>query len=192
MRIQHLEYPFHHTIVYDIFDVDELAMIRTEIERYIDIQVNPNAKDEHHEKLLNTNGTLSFNLDALHATNRSGSSILSLIRKVYDLGAKGLLKDNPFCGYITTSNADNTFVQLYKNGSSYFEHKDGAVLSFLYPFNYADGGELVFTEHKYIPYLTNNCCLIFPSFETHKVTPVITEKSDVVRVSINQRIYIKP
>jgi len=80
----------------------------------------------------------------------------------------------------------------YKNGSSYFKHNDLGILTFLYTIwdepKTWKGGDLVFTDYDYRPYLRSNCCLIFPSFEFHEVE---TLRGEGTRYTINQRIYIK-
>ena len=124
-------------------------------------------------------------------------SILNKIRKIYDLYLHRVIGDkNPFLNYIPLSNYDQTFIQYYYNGSDYFEHHDGAILTILYVLydkeSKFDGGEFVFTKYRYKPYLTNNCCIIFPSYEIHKVEKIFSEeKEKPVRYSINQRIWIK-
>lgn len=193
MIIQHFKYPFQHTIIYDIFDEAELARVYKELEGYCKLDILPDT-GEHHKMLFTNNKTTSFSLDEMHHINRSGSDVLTLCKKVYELANAGQLtsKDNPFLRYIPMSNQDSTFVQLYRNGSSYFDHSDGGVLTFLYPFKRdCKGGELIFTEYNYTPHLTNNCCLIFPSFERHRLTPVEAQEGLVARYSINQRIFIR-
>lgn len=193
MIIQHFKYPFNHTIIYDYFDEEELSNIHKEVKKYCVEQIF-NKNDKHHTELLQNNKTLSFSLDEMHMNNRNNSFILQAIKKIYEMAKNGTLysKDNPFLKYIPSSNQDNTFLQLYKNDSSYYEHGDGSVLTFLYPFVLnATGGDLVFTEYEYKPYLTNNCCFIFPSYERHKLTKVKSNSKSFARFSINQRIYIQ-
>lgn len=193
MLIQHFKYPFAHTIIYDIFDEVELAKLNSEVEEFINTSL-ANANDEHHARLFSENKTTSLCLDEVYGSARDNSNILRLIKKVYELNSRGVLvtNDNPFLKYVSISNSDNTYLQLYRDGSSYFEHDDRAVLTFLYPFKGdSTGGNLVFTDYNYTPYLTNNCCFIFPSFERHRLTPVEADNKDaVVRFSINQRIFI--
>jgi hypothetical protein len=195
MIIQHFKYPFAHTIIYGIFDEVELTQIHNEVNEFIKNNVI-NATDKHHAHLFNKNKTTSLCLDEVYVNARDSSNILNLIQKVYTINLRGALtsNDNPFLKYITHSNHDNTYLQLYRAGSSYFEHHDKSVLTFLYPFkSKSTGGNLVFTDYDYTPYLSDNCCLIFPGFEQHLLTTVESDsKDDVVRFSINQRIYINP
>lgn len=190
MRIKHLKKPFYHTIIYDFFNQDEIDIIKNEIN---ELQGVDNKKDEHHKKVLENGNIESYMMDAIYNDRRHDSKILNLITKIYEMYWDGKLdlSKNPSLNYIGLSNADNTVVHSYKNDSSYFEHHDQSVLSFLYPFfdKPFDGGELVFGD--YTPKLESNCCLIFPSYEKHKVLPIKTEETGVVRWSINQRIFIR-
>lgn len=189
MHIVNLKYPFHHTIIYDYFD--------NYPELYEDCQyVASNHRipdftdDAHHTALVNVHNTKPFLLDDIYSCNREQSKLLNATRKIY--GIVNQLKDNPFSGYIPVSNYDLTFLVEYRNLSSYFPHKDLGILTFLYTFwdepKTWTGGDLVFNEYNYRPYLKSNCCLIFPSFELHEVE---TLHGEGVRYTINQRIYIK-
>jgi hypothetical protein len=190
MRIKYLKKPFYHTIIYDFFNDDEINSIKKEINVLQDID---NEKDKHHKQVLENGNVQSYALDVIYNDKRHDSSILNLITKIYSIYWDGKLdtSKNPFLNYIGLSNADNTVLHSYKNDSSYFEHHDQSVVSFLYPFfdKPFDGGELVFGD--YIPKLDSNCCLIFPSYEKHKVLPLKTKETGVVRWSINQRIFIR-
>jgi hypothetical protein len=178
-----------------LFDDIEIAQINKEVDGFIKKNVN-NDLDEHHAQLFSKNKTTSFCLDTVYIDARDKSNILKLIKKIYEMNSRGVLasNDNPLLKYIGLSNFDNTYLQLYRDGSSYFEHRDNSILTFLYQFKRGStGGNLVFTDYNYTPYLNNNCCLIFPGFEQHRLTTVeASNKDDVVRFSINQRIYIKP
>jgi len=193
MLIQHLKYPFPHTIIYDMFDETELTQIRSEVDEFVANTI-VKASDEHHARLFSENKTTSLCLDQIYEGARNNSNILKLIKKVYELNSRGILvsADNPFLKYVSISNSDNTYLQLYRDGSSYFEHDDKAVLTFLYPFKGdSTGGNLIFTDYNYTPHLNDNCCLIFPSFERHRLSPVeANDKEAVVRFSINQRIFV--
>jgi hypothetical protein len=188
MQIQHLRYPFYHTIIYNYFD-EEYQSIYDECKYITSTQPLPDfTGDNHHTSLVKQYLTKPFLLDTIYEGNREGSSILQGLRKIYGLN----LKENPFSGYIPVSNFDLSFLVEYKNGSSYFKHKDLGILTFLYtvwdePKTWT-GGDLVFTNYDYRPYLRNNCCLIFPSFELHEVE---TLRGEGARYTINQRIYIK-
>jgi len=191
MRIEYLKKPFYHTIIYDFFNQDEMDTIKKEIDELKNI--NADIKDEHHKQILENGNIESYLLDVIYNDRRRDSNILSLITKIYNMywDDKFDLSKNPFLNYIGLSNSDNTVVHAYKNHSSYFEHHDQSVVSFLYPFfdKQFDGGELAFGD--YIPKLESNCCIIFPSYEKHKVLPIKTKESGIVRWSINQRIFIR-
>ncbi len=196
MIIQHLKHPFHHTIIYNFFDGVTLDAIKQEVLLLASTSENNVPEDAHHTKLLNTAHTTSAWLDKVFEQERDKSKILSSTRDIFTLCNQGVLqdKDNPFIGYIPTSNYDTTFLQVYKNGSSYFPHQDGAVLTMLYPILLGEdfeGGKLTFTRYDYTPHLEDNCCLIFPSFEPHALSPIRSEDEGYVRASINQRLYIK-
>lgn len=190
MKIQYIEKPFYHIIIYDFFDATELNDIRNEINLIKNERV---PLDQHHESILANGNIKSYSLDILYENRRHESKILNLTTKIYQLYLDGTIdrSKNPFLNYIGISNADNTMLQAYENGSSYYEHQDQSVLSFVYPFFDADfdGGELVFGD--YIPKLKSNCCLIFPSYEQHKVTQIKTDELGIVRWTINQRIFIR-
>ena len=183
MNIQYLHKPFLHTVIYDFFNTDELVAIFNEIS-----SIEKSAgliNDVHHDQVK----AQSYSLDVLYDNYRSNSAILDLITKVYRLDLDTV--QNPLLNYIRISNADNTVLHAYKNESSYFEHHDNAVLSFLYTFRIKSytGGDLMFGDYK--PELQHNSLIIFPSYERHCVTPIVTNETGVVRYSINQRIFIR-
>ena len=196
MIIQHLKHPFHHTIIYNFFDAKALDEVKQEVLSLVPAIEATAPKDTHHDKLLSTRHTASLGLDEFFAEDRSKSKIISFTRDIFGLCNQEVLqsKDNPFIGYIPTSNHDITFLQLYKNGSSYFAHQDSAVLTMLYPIFLSkdfEGGKLTFPKHDYTPHLEDNSCLIFPSFEYHALSAVSSDDEGYVRASINQRLYIR-
>ena len=189
MRIEYFKEPFYHTIIYDFFSQDDVDTIKKELNQ---LQHTNNQKDLHHQQVAE-NGVESYLLDTIYYERRHDSEILNLITKIYNMywdQQLDLIK-NPFLNYIGLSNSDNTVVHTYANDSSYFEHHDQSVVSFLYPFfeKPFTGGELVFGDYK--PKLESNCCLIFPSYEKHRVLPIKSEQSGILRWSINQRIFIR-
>jgi len=194
--IQHLKHPFHHTIIYNFFDAKALNEIKQEALSLVPTIEATEPKDVHHAQLRNTSHTLSLGLDDFFVEDRNKSKIISFTREIFNLCNQGVLhsKDNPFIGYIPTSNHDNTFLQLYKNGSSYFAHQDAAVVTMLYPIFLGkdfEGGKLTFPKHDYTPHFEDNSCLIFPSFELHALSAVTSNDEGYVRASINQRLYIR-
>jgi Rps23 Pro-64 3,4-dihydroxylase Tpa1-like proline 4-hydroxylase len=197
MNIQHLQYPFYHTIIYNFFDVHELNLINAELHSLFtsDYKIKPD--DEHHLNLLNKDKTQDYNLDIIYENRREQSNILMLIKKIYTLDNNILdTKQNPFLSFIKASNHDNTRVNKYHNLSSYSKHHDNAVLTMMYPFwkdpKEFEGGDLFFANHEYKPYLKNNSCVIFPSYEMHELTQIKSKNDNVNRVSINQRVFIVP
>lgn len=194
MEIQNLKYPFFHTIIYNFFDEEELKKVLLEIKEIDKLNLNIKTNDVHHKELLLKNNTKSYCLDNIYLEKRNQSSILDLITKIYNLNRKSKLnlEENPFLNYIGVSNSDTTFLQIYQNDSSYFEHQDASVLTFLYVFweepKSFEGADLIFTKYDYKPFLQNNCCLIFPSFELHKLSKMVSDGAK--RYSINQRIYV--
>lgn len=190
MRIEYFKKPFYHTIIYDFFSQDELDIIKNEINQ---LEHSNSEKDLHHRLVLENGNVESYLLDVIYNDRRQDSNILALITKIYNMywDSKLDAAKNPFLNYIGLSNSDNTVIQAYENDSSYFEHHDQSVVSFVYPFfeKPFDGGELIFGD--YVPKLESNCCLIFPSYEKHKVLPIKSKESGTVRWSINQRIFIR-
>ena len=194
MKITNLNTPFYHTVIEDFFNIEELKIIDEDL-----IQLNLDNKfsvDGHHSDLVQRHGTRAFCLDQIYEGRREESPILRCMRKIFGLDADGLLDKttNPFLNYLRISNKDTTFVQMYQDKCAYGEHQDGSVLTMLYvlynePKSYS-GGDLIFTSHDYQPEIKNNSCLIFPSYELHKVTPIQANDEYLKRFSINQRIYV--
>ena len=187
MQIKYFKKPFYHTIIYNFFNDIELQGIFEEINS---IEKSSVLLDDVHHNKVNAN---SYSLDILYDKHRTDSIILQLITKIYQISHQGQLDGlkNPFLNYIGISNCDNTVLHAYADNSSYFEHQDNAVLSFLYPLHVKPftGGDLMFGNYK--PKLDHNCLLIFPSYQQHHVTPIQTSHNGIVRYSINQRIYIR-
>lgn len=197
MKIKHFSKPFYHTIIYDYFDNIEFNSIKNEIE-YLETNKLKNMwydNDTHHKSLYDEFKVDSYYIDRIFENVRNNSILLNSITKIYNLNREGFLDKtkNPLLNFINDSNSDSTMLHSYKNGSSYYEHKDNAVLSFLYTFwdepKEFIGGDLIFGAYK--PKLKSNCCLIFPSYELHQVTKVESKKLGIVRWSLNQRIYIE-
>jgi hypothetical protein len=190
MIIQHLKYPFYHTIIYNYFEKIEITKITEEInsleDKCLDLQ------DDHHRDLFNRSNSESYNMDALFNQRRENSETLTSLRKVFDLKLETYVDKNPILGYLPTTNADVTYVQKYRNGSFYPPHVDGSVLTFLYPIHLQEfsGGELLFPKYDYSPHLEHNCLLIFPSYQIHKLGEIKSKHDGYVRYSINQRYYI--
>lgn len=189
MIIQNLKYPFYHTIIYNYFTSTEYEKVFAECE-YLTKNIGDEnlLDDEHHTKLFKVGKTKSFMLDLIYEGKREESHILQNMKKIFNID----IKENPFSGYVTLSNFDQTVLNEYKEGSRYFKHDDKGILTFLYTIwkepKTWQGGDLIFNEYDYKPYLRSNCCLIFPSFELHEVEIL---RGEGIRYSINQMIYIK-
>jgi hypothetical protein len=183
MCIKYFNEPFLHTVINDFFNTEELNGIFKEI---ISIEKPSNKFEDLHHDQVNAQ---SYSLDNLYDNRRNHSFILELIKKIYQMDLD--CSKNSLLNYIGISNADNTVLHAYANGASYFEHHDNAVLSFVYTFKTKPytGGDLMFGDYK--PTLEDNSLIIFPSYERHYVTPIVTKEAGVVRYSINQRIFIK-
>ena len=191
--IQHLQYPFYHTIIYNCFEKSTLKNILSELQGF----TKP-AKyyvDEHHKSLGHTFNTEPFCLDDIYTNNRNKSSILQATERILDLKLDEHGASNPFLSYLPITNKDTTFIQRYRQGSSYPNHHDGSVLTFLYLLKVKEhtGGNLIFSKYNYTPHTPHNSCLIFPPYEVHRVSEVFskTKDKDPVRCSINRRYYIK-
>jgi len=189
VNIQHLQYPFYHTIAYDVFNELKLQSVTKELKSLTGVY----EKDNHHKNLKKNNKTEPFCIDAIYKTDRSKSVILNLTSELFKLNLQEMGYSNPFLNYLPLTNQDTTFVQRYYNGSSYQNHNDFSVLTFLYLINVEpyEGGQLVFSKYEYLPNLQHNSCLIFPSYEYHRVNKVVSKNKKPVRYSINRRLYIK-
>ena len=189
-RIQHLEYPFHHTILYNVFGKSILENIIEELTSLT--QIHTPLSDKHHQSLLQEFKTQPFCLDNIYKNKREKSVILKATMGVTALRVQEHGASNPFLYYLPITNKDTTFVQRYHNGSSYENHEDGAVLTFLYPIkiNEYRGGDLIFSRYNYVPHIPHNSCLIFPSYEPHQISEISSSTDQPVRYSINRRYYI--
>lgn len=195
--IKYFKEPFDHAIIYDHFDEIELANIKKEIKTIHSSKIDNDVfvNDDHHLRLIKDHSVTTYDLDCIYNNDRNQSDILTYITKVYHMAHQGVFDVKKFRNleYIKYSNVDNTMLHGYINGSDYYRHHDQSVLSFLYVFwdepKPFTGGDLIFDD--YIPELKSNCCLIFPSYEMHRVSKVITKNDGIVRWSINQRIFIK-
>ena len=191
MIIEHLKYPFYHTIIYNYFEKAEVTKIVDEINNLNEQNLDLN--DVHHNQLRFRSNSESFNIDAIYNGRREDSQTLFSLTKVFDLKLEQYVESNPFLGYIPTTNSDVTYVQKYRNESHYPPHQDGSVLTFLYPIHLEEfsGGELLFPKYGYSPHLEHNCLMIFPSYQIHKLGEVKSKHDGYVRYSINQRFYIR-
>jgi hypothetical protein len=186
--IQHLQYPFCHTILYNFFEKSTLKRVLCELEALTKVH----NIDDHHKSLVNKFNTEPFCLDDIYKNRRKESSILFATQRIIELQLGEYGRLNPFLYYLPLTNKDTTFVQRYRRGSSYENHHDAAVLTCLYSIKVKEytGGDLIFSRYNYMPHTPHNSCLIFPSYETHRVSEVSSKTNDPVRYSINRRYYI--
>ena len=191
LTIQHLQYPFYHTIIYNCFEKSTLKNITAELQAF---KEPPKDYINEHNKSLGHGSFTSepFCLDAIYNNKRHESSILKATQRIIDLKLDEYGKSNPFLNYIPLTNKDTTFIQRYRQGSTYPNHHDGSVLTFLYLIKVKEhtGGNLIFSKYNYTPHTPHNSCLIFPPYEIHRVTEVFSKIKGPVRYSINRRYYI--
>jgi 2OG-Fe(II) oxygenase superfamily len=192
MIIQNLKHPFHHTIIYDVFTGFELNQIMEE-KRYLE-NINPldyiDSNDEHHIELIEKQKVKTYPIQRIN----NSSKIKSILKKIYNLrGMEILSEENPYLRYIDATTQENIFLNIYKNGSKYHKHCDTSTLTALYLMwegsGRINGGDFIFNEYNYKPYLTHNSCLIFPSYLQHEVEELFCDET-VSRITINQRFYI--
>ena len=150
LKIQHLQYPFYHTIIYNCFEKSTLKSIISELQGFK--KPAQHYVDEHHKSLGRTFNTEPFCLDNIYTNKRNKSPILQATQRTLDLKLDEHGASNPFLNYLPMTNKDTTFIQRYRAGSSYPNHHDGSVLTFLYLIKVKEhtGGNLIFS--KYRPY----------------------------------------
>ena len=72
MIIEHLKYPFYHTIIYNYFEDIEIQKIVNEIDN-IEYQ---KLDDRHHTQLKNKAGSVPICLDNVYNDRREDSQVL--------------------------------------------------------------------------------------------------------------------
>lgn len=187
MKIQHLKYPLNHTIIYDFFNYYEKQSILNEFFEIHNSSETYVADTKHHEKLLNTGNTKAYPIDKIYEDDREKSNIIKHTRKIFTTFDQEDFRNNIFLNYVRLSNKDTLYAQLYDTNSSYYKHTDFSVLTILYIFHIEpqDGNKFIFNDYNYAPHITDNCCLIFPSFFFHEVLPVESK-----RISLTHQLYI--
>ena len=183
-------YPFPHTIIYDYFNPVEFDLIYEECENIvtnIPVEDFEAMGDNHHGPLVKNHKTKPFFLDKIYENRRNDSDILKCTRKLFHID----LRDNPFSEYLNICNYDRTTLNEYRDGSSYYRHHDMCVLTVIHtiwkePKTWT-GGDLIFNDYDYKPFLKSNCCFIFPSFKRHEVQ---TLHGPGVRYTVIQEINI--
>ena len=101
-RIQHLEYPFHHTILYNVFGKSILENIIEELTSLT--QIHTPLSDKHHQSLLQEFKTQPFCLDNIYKNKREKSVILKATMGVTALRLQEHGASNPFLYYLPITN----------------------------------------------------------------------------------------
>ena len=194
MIVQDLKYPFDHTIVYDVFNNDQVSSIIDEANIIASTYSSKELlidNDKHHHKLLNDSKSLTFEL----ISTKFGSGV---IRKnalaAMQLYFANVIKKNAVTKFFNTTNGENTFLTLYKNGSSYYKHNDLSIITAAYIIDPifekgVTGGKMYFAEYDYMPHMQHNSCIIFPGHELHELTELKCSES-YYKISITQFFYI--
>ena len=201
MKFEYLNIPFPHTIIHNYFSEEEVENIIAEKNDII-TNVNPldliSENDFHHKNLINSNKTLTFDLDRLYTDRRVNSKILQYTRKIFTLSKNCSLNYNlnNFLKYIPISSRDTSFLNIYKDGSYYDAHIDISTLTVLSvvwdsstSVSECKSDHLYFYDYDYYPNLHHNSCIIFPSYEVHGVKRINCSPNSH-RITINQRLYV--
>ena len=201
MKFEYLNIPFPHTIIHNYFSEEEVENIIAEKNDII-TNVNPldliSENDFHHKNLINSNKTLTFDLDRLYTDRRVNSKILQYTRKIFTLSKNCSLNYNlnNFLKYIPISRRDTSFLNIYKDGSYYDAHIDISTLTVLSvvwdtstSVSECKSDHLYFYDYDYYPNLHHNSCIIFPSYEVHGVKRINCSPNSH-RITINQRLYV--
>jgi len=191
MIVQHLKYPFDHTILYDVFHNHEISQILEDKNKLLcEGDASKFVNDPHHINLIQNQKVKSYNVDSLIPN----SSIRKYSLKIFECAKMGVFGfDNLFLQYFHICKPCDTYVNIYNNESYYSKHHDGSLLTALYifwdGFGNKNGGDLYFPDYEYFPHMRHNSCIIFPSIVFHEVTKLMCDDS-LSRVSINQRFLI--
>ena len=81
MIIEHLKYPFYHTIIYNYFEDIEIQKIVNEIDSIEHQKID----DGHHTHLKNKAGSDSMCLDDVYAGRRIDSQTLFAVSNIINL-----------------------------------------------------------------------------------------------------------
>lgn len=194
MQIVHNQFPFYHTIIYDVFDDNILKDIISETNNLDKDEFQ--SVDKHHQKVKHESLTRTIRLDNHYNGREHESAILQNIQPIHELLTnKTNVLQNPFLGYISTCNYFGTHIQIYKPGSKYFPHQDSSTLTTLFVIwleKQQKGGELIFlgnTEEDtpYVAPVKHNSCIVFPGYQFHTLNDVGSR-----RMSINTMLSILP
>ena len=169
------EIPF--LIIQDLYNEDELCMIKKEI----DFVHSAGCFTENTGSAMNDGDKLKKGkgiwLDTVYA-NRNMSMILRLNRKpMHDVEIKqSFINLSPYHISYTRINRDTTLLHYYENEDLYKSHRDAAVFScvtwfFNKPKKFT-GGNLIFTDLNVSIEIEDNMCVIFPSILLHEVEEI--------------------
>ena len=196
---------YKHLIIDDFFTENEVKNIWLELDFLTKKEIMLSPENSNSAKDPLTNVPLKKNnvifLDDIFQ-KRETSNILNIYLKLYDKEIGDIIDDLPnefkyfkFAGY------DRTFISYYENNDYYKPHVDHAILTCLYWCNKTpqsfEGGDLILgddrTEIKY----KNNRLVIFPSHNTHSVSPIKmtqnnTPFSGYGRYAISKFLFVTP
>jgi hypothetical protein len=183
MKITHLNDPFPHILISDMYEENELNLIWKELNFFIDKLSDPitsgSAVDEGNRPLKSG---LGIWLDGIF-TSRETSNILSLNRKIFSNYSEIFSKSDHWFFKNIRFNCDTTLISYYENGDYYKPHFDTAYVSALTWFynqpKKFEGGDLYFTDFDYKIQVENNLALIFPSNIRHSVSEVKMKFNDL-------------
>ena len=170
------EIPF--LIIRDLYDEDELRMIKKEIDFIHSAgcftENTGSATDSSGNKLKKAKGIW---LDTMY-TDRNTSMILRLNRKpLHDVEIKqAFINLSPYHNSYAWINKDATLLHYYENEDLYKSHSDRTVFSCItWFFNRPKkfkGGNLTFTDLNVSIEIEDNMCVIFPSMLYHGVEEI--------------------
>lgn len=120
-------------------------------------------------------------LDDVYINDRNISNILTFNRKVFSKElVDTLVNIDPIYRYLAMCARDNTLLSYYENSDYYKPHTDYSKITILHwiyktPKKFT-GGDLKLNDSEHSIECVSNRLLVFPSFLTHEVTPIIMEK----------------
>jgi hypothetical protein len=194
ITVQNLKYPFEHTIIYDVFEplqVTSLVQEAKDISKNFDknSSIEMLANDEHNLGVIEKYGTRVFIIDKV----MSDGVIRNLCWNVPKLFFLNAIEKTYLTNYFHSVSSDKLYLQLYKNGDSYPDHRDCSTFSIVYVFydnpnSKFEGGKMRFTDFNYEPYLLHNSCIMFPGWINHEVSEFKTSDNNT-RISLSQFMF---
>lgn len=193
MNIVQSSEPFYHTVIYDFYTPAQVANIWRELE-----EISGQFQNKHFNgDPQASDNKLGLHLDVFYQGQRDKSAMLTEDRKIF--GIRHQLFDNPFAPYLEICDLDYSFISYYPDKSYYKPHFDRFTLSTVTTFwkepQRFEGGLLRFPKYDYAPVMKPNTIILFPSYETHEVTPIHIDKKweakGFSRYTLNQFMLIK-